>query len=582
MSEPPRSHRSGSRRNRGRRVRVLIAVAAVVVVAAAVVTGVEVSGSSSAVLTAGHREVSSCSAAYSVTDQWSSGFTAAITVTSGPVAIRSWTLRYTYPGSPGSPGSEHLDEGWDGTWSQSGETVTVRNQSHNGSLAPDSSVGIRAKFDSQGISSAPSAVSCTSTSSGNGTVAAAPSVTASSTAAQAAAGQAAHASAGSFSQALVNSAVTGPLIAFAAPSDADRRPGTSPTAIRSAATLYYLALVAHQHPGAAGQDGTTVQSALLAQVANLVAGGNEPDADGGLEGWSHALVADALVLLKHGPAWAKLGAGEQAKVSLLMEALGYAGNYTYNDANNFSSGLCGYGNFSKTNNPNYQDGYVGVELAAIQYFGAASWDAMLTGFNDAAFIARLRAAGLSNAAFCYTAAGPAATAAIARPFVWKGHPATDPMGIWNQLAADTFDKTVASSVSGNSLGAAVSARIADGTTSPEAGKCCMGSEFDAKDSSGLRSSALYVFEGWMNVTASRVVLSVLGGFDCAAATASAQYQVGSADLIYKLRHGYLSYALNQDGILVNDAGQPAKDGPLTKGYEYDLDAYNAVAAPRSC
>jgi hypothetical protein len=387
---------------------------------------------------------------------------------------------------------------------------------------------------------------------------------------------------GSFSQALINSAVAGPLIAFGAPSASDRRPGTSPAAVREASALYYLALVAHQHPSAAADDGTAVQTALLAQVGHLVAGGNEPDADGGLEGWSHALVADALVLLKNGPAWHRLAADQQAKVTLLMEALGYAGNYTYNDANNFSSGLCGYGNFSKANNPNYQDGYLGVELAAIQYFGAAAWDAMLTGFNDTAFIARLRAAGFTNAARCYSAAGPAATAAIARPFAWKGHRSSDLTGIWNQLAADTFDRPVVSSVAGMSLGAAVTAHIADGTTSPGEGKCCMGREFDARDSSGLRSSALYVFEGWMNVTASRVVLSVLGQLDCAAATSSARYEVGSEDLIYKLRHGYISYALNQHGIVVNGSGEPSTDGPLAKGYAYDLDAYHAIAGPGTC
>jgi hypothetical protein len=390
------------------------------------------------------------------------------------------------------------------------------------------------------------------------------------------------ASAGTFSQALINSAVAGPLIAFGAPSASDRRPGTSPAAVKEASALYYLALIAHQHPSAVADDGTTVRSALLAQVGHLVAGGNEPDADGGLEGWSHALVADALVLLKNGPAWRRLPANEQAKVTLLMEALGYAGNYTYNDANNFSSGLCGYGNFSKTNNPNYQDGYVSVELAAIQYFGAAAWNTMLMSFNDAAFIARLHAAGFTNAARCYSAAGPAAAAAIARPFTWKGHPASDLMGIWNQLAADTFGKTVVSSVGGTSLGADVTAHIADGTTSPQEGKCCMGREFDSRDSSGLRSSALYVFEGWMNVTASRVVLSVLGEFDCATATSSARYETGSEDLIYKLRHGYISYALNQAGILVNDSGEPSSDGPLAKGYAYGLDAYNALARSKAC
>ena len=61
-----------------------------------------------------------------------------------------------------------------------------------------------------------------------------------------------------FSQALINSAVAGPPIAFRAPSASDRRPGTSPAAVRDASALYYLALVAHQQPSAAADDGTTL------------------------------------------------------------------------------------------------------------------------------------------------------------------------------------------------------------------------------------------------------------------------------------------------------------------------------------
>ena len=79
---------------------------------------------------------------------------------SGPSAIRSWTLRYTYPGG------ERFATGWKGTWSQSGDIVTVSNESWDGSLAPDSSVQIHANFDNQGSSSASLVVSCTGTRTG--------------------------------------------------------------------------------------------------------------------------------------------------------------------------------------------------------------------------------------------------------------------------------------------------------------------------------------------------------------------------------------------------------------------------------
>jgi hypothetical protein len=500
---------------------------------------------------------STCSAAYTVTSQWSTGFSVSITITNSASAITAWTLQYAYSGN------QALTDGWDGNWSQSGETVTVTNASWNGTLAANASTTIGANFSYSGTNAAPASISCIGNGSGSGTG----SGTGGST---------------SFTQADIDAAVAAPLIAFAAPTSSVPRPGTSPTNILAAKVLYYLALVELEDPGATASDGTTVESALLAQVANLVAGGNEPDADGGLEGWSAAPVAEALLLLKNGPAWSELSATQQSDVALLEAAMGYGGNYTYNDANNFSSGICGFGDFSKTNNPNYQDGYVDVELAAIQFFGAATWDTMLTNFNDATVTAELDAAGLTNAGGCFATVGSAANAAIDLPFVWMGHPATDPMGIWNQLASDTFDLTVTSSVTGVSNGATVTAYIADNTTSPEQGECCMGHEFDSTDSSGLRSSALYVYEGWMNVTGSRVTMTALGDFVCSDATAAAQYDVGSQDLIYKLDHGYISYALGQDGILVDDTGDPASDGPVAKGWAYDIDAYNALATPATC
>ena len=379
---------------------------------------------------------------------------------------------------------------------------------------------------------------------------------------------------GSFTQADIDSAVAAPLIAFAAPTSSVPRPGTNPVNIGAAKVLYYLALVDKENPTAKATNGTTVDSALLAQVRNLIAGGNEPDADGGLEGWSHAPVAEGLLLLKNGPAWAELSSAEQNKVTLLEAAMGYAGNYTYTDASNFSSGICGFGNFSKTNNPNYEDGYVDVEAAAIQFFGPSTWNGMLTGFDDATVASQLNSAGLTNAGGCFAKVGSGANSAIKKAFVFKGHNTGDLMGIWSQLAADTFDKTVTSSNG--------PAHIADNTTSPEQGKLGMGHEFASTDSSGLRSSALYTFEGWMNVTGNRVAMSALGNFTCTAATSAAQYNVGSLDLIYKLHHGYISYALNQNGILVDDHGDPATDGPNVKGYQYDHDAYTAIVTPQGC
>jgi hypothetical protein len=528
-----------------------------------------------------------CSIGYTVAKAWSGGFQISVAITDNGSALTGWTLQYAYAGA------ESLANGWDGTWSQSGKQVTVTNASFNGSIATGGSVTIGANFDLSGPLDTPTAftlngAACSSNTGGTPTASA--STSASTTASSSPTtspstsptGSPTPPSGGSFTQSDINTAVAAPLIAFAAPTSSVPRPGTNPTDIYEAKVLYYLALVELQDPTAKASSGTTVASALVAQVANLVAGGNEPDADGGLEGWSAAPVAQALLLLKNGAAWSQLSSAQQNKVDLLEAAMGYGGNYAYNDANDFSSGICGFGNFSKTNNPNYEDGYVDVEAAAIQFFGATTWDSMLAAFSDTTEVSTLDAAGLTNAGGCFATVGTAANTAIQPAFVWKSHPASDVMGIWNQLAADTFDLTVTSSVTGTSNGATVTAEIADGTTSPEQGQFGMGHEFDSTDSGGLRSSALYVYEGWMNVTANRVAMSDLGTFSCTAASSAAQYKVGTLDLIYKLNHGYTSYAQSQDGELVNDTGQPSSDGPVAKGWNFDDDAYNADVTGQSC
>jgi hypothetical protein len=101
-------------------------------------------------------QTGSCSAAYSVTSDWGTGFTAAITVTdSGTSAITGWTLTYSYTGN------QALTQGWSGNWSQSGKTVTVTNASYNGSLAAGASTQIGANFSYTGTNTAPALVTCT-------------------------------------------------------------------------------------------------------------------------------------------------------------------------------------------------------------------------------------------------------------------------------------------------------------------------------------------------------------------------------------------------------------------------------------
>jgi endo-1,4-beta-xylanase len=90
----------------------------------------------------------SCAVAYSAND-WGSGFTANITITNRGPAINGWTLKYSYAGN------QHLSQGWSGTWSQSGQNVTVTNAGWNGTLATGASTSIGANFTYSGTNTAP-------------------------------------------------------------------------------------------------------------------------------------------------------------------------------------------------------------------------------------------------------------------------------------------------------------------------------------------------------------------------------------------------------------------------------------------
>jgi hypothetical protein len=77
-----------------------------------------------------------CQVTYSVTNQWAGGFGGSITVqnTSGS-AWSSWNLGFTFPAS-----GQAITQGWNGTFSQSGQNVTVANMSYNGAIAPNGSI----------------------------------------------------------------------------------------------------------------------------------------------------------------------------------------------------------------------------------------------------------------------------------------------------------------------------------------------------------------------------------------------------------------------------------------------------------
>jgi chitodextrinase len=99
----------------------------------------------------------SCSATLRVDNQWSTGFTATVTVTNtGTVPIQSWRVSWTWPGS------QQITSLWNGNLTQSGSSESVTNMSYNGGLAPggSTSFGFQGNGSANGV---PTGLTCTAT-----------------------------------------------------------------------------------------------------------------------------------------------------------------------------------------------------------------------------------------------------------------------------------------------------------------------------------------------------------------------------------------------------------------------------------
>src|SRR5579875_4060405 len=72
------------------------------------------------------RAASYCQVTYTVANQWSGGFTANITIqNTSSSAWSNWTLTFTFPAS-----GQTVTQGWNGTFTQSGQNVSVANASY--------------------------------------------------------------------------------------------------------------------------------------------------------------------------------------------------------------------------------------------------------------------------------------------------------------------------------------------------------------------------------------------------------------------------------------------------------------------
>jgi hypothetical protein len=81
--------------------------------------------------TTGSPAVSTCTVRLTDVTDWASGYVGGVDIANtGSSAIDGWTLTFTWP-----TGWQHLDSGWNGTWTQEDRTVKVTNADFNAKLA---------------------------------------------------------------------------------------------------------------------------------------------------------------------------------------------------------------------------------------------------------------------------------------------------------------------------------------------------------------------------------------------------------------------------------------------------------------
>ncbi|MFF5173586.1 cellulase family glycosylhydrolase [Micromonospora sp. NPDC000089] len=98
------------------------------------------------------------------TNSWSGGFTANLTVTNLGDPVNGWTLGFRFPDA-----GQRVDQGWSATYQQSGQDVTARNVSYNGSLASGGATTIGFNGTWSGSNPAPTSFTLNGTACTGGT-----------------------------------------------------------------------------------------------------------------------------------------------------------------------------------------------------------------------------------------------------------------------------------------------------------------------------------------------------------------------------------------------------------------------------
>jgi cellulase/cellobiase CelA1 len=130
--------------------------------APATVTSTVVAASPTSTVADGADPVSSsagCSAHYDVMNSWSTGYQAAVTITNLTGGqLTGWQVSWRLPGG------QHVTSLWNGTFSQQGSVLVVRNATWNAVLAANTSTSFGLIAGTPGTSPAQPKITCTTLS----------------------------------------------------------------------------------------------------------------------------------------------------------------------------------------------------------------------------------------------------------------------------------------------------------------------------------------------------------------------------------------------------------------------------------
>src|SRR6185437_9735358 len=134
-----RAHRRSPQETHVKRIRALAGVLSAGALALGLATAAPAAAATAApshAAPAAAAATSSCTVAYSVVNSWPGGFQGGITITNNAAPITAWTLGFTFQGA------QQVSGGWGGTFTQSGQSVTVTSESWDGALATGGSTTI--------------------------------------------------------------------------------------------------------------------------------------------------------------------------------------------------------------------------------------------------------------------------------------------------------------------------------------------------------------------------------------------------------------------------------------------------------